>query len=302
MVVALVQKCARAAKANGYDPPTNLGYLLDEFFDFYGNQLNYASTGITLLGEGGGGFYNKQQVGWFDERNPFRLSMQNPHETATDTASNSFKADVCMRSFRATSLRLKCAIQRDIRACSGSDDSGVGEAETGGFLKYCIDPGGELKDRVLPPPTFCTRTFDGEDGEALGSEPSVKEMLKDKAEKLMKKHGREKEKQKVHAHGGGGASTPASSSGEKKRGKKKGKGKGKGKEKEGDDLSPPSSPSASSSASAASSAPSCGGESGGGSSGETGKGKRKTPGSGAANGTPHRKGQGNAEKKRKTDK
>lgn len=45
MVVALVQKCARDAKRKGHPPPTNLGFLLDEFFDFYGNQLNYATTG-----------------------------------------------------------------------------------------------------------------------------------------------------------------------------------------------------------------------------------------------------------------
>ena len=69
------------------------------------------------------------------------------------------QADVCMRSFKATSIRLKCAMQRDMRV---GDDSGMGEAETGGFLKYCIDPAGELKDRVLPPPTFCTRSFDDE--------------------------------------------------------------------------------------------------------------------------------------------
>jgi len=59
---------------------------------------------------------------------------------------------VCKDSFQSTSQRLKAAIQRDIR--------GGEEAETGGFLKYCIDPEGELKGRGLPPPTFCTRTFD----------------------------------------------------------------------------------------------------------------------------------------------
>lgn len=64
--------------------------------------------------------------------------------------------DDCQKSFKMTSLRLKCAIQRDIRAVKNGGD----RAETGGFLKYCVDPGGELKDRVLPPPTFCTKTFD----------------------------------------------------------------------------------------------------------------------------------------------
>ncbi|CAM9630998.1 unnamed protein product [Pylaiella littoralis] len=185
MVVALVQKCGREAKDKGHDPPTNLGYLLDEFFDFYGNQLNYATTGITLLSQSGGGFFNKQAIGWFEERNPFRLSMQNPHQTEVDTASNSYKADVCKESFKATSLRLRCAIQRDLRATS-SGGEGAGGAETGGFLKYCVDPGGDLKDRVLPPPTFCTRFFDEEE-ESGGV--TMKDTLRAKAQELMKKHG-----------------------------------------------------------------------------------------------------------------
>ena len=45
MVVALVQKCARDARAKGREPPTNLGFLLEEFFNFYGSNLNYATTG-----------------------------------------------------------------------------------------------------------------------------------------------------------------------------------------------------------------------------------------------------------------
>ncbi|CAN0556213.1 unnamed protein product [Laminaria digitata] len=52
MVVALVQKCGREARVKGQEPPTNLGYYLDEFFDFYGNQLNYASTGEPERGKG----------------------------------------------------------------------------------------------------------------------------------------------------------------------------------------------------------------------------------------------------------
>lgn len=45
MVVALVQKCGREAREQGQEPPTNLGFFLNEFFDFYGNELNYAATG-----------------------------------------------------------------------------------------------------------------------------------------------------------------------------------------------------------------------------------------------------------------
>lgn len=62
---------------------------------------------------------------------------------------------MCKRSFKATSLRLKCAFQRAI--ANGEDGGGLAET---GFLKYVVDPRGELADRVLPPPTFCTRAFD----------------------------------------------------------------------------------------------------------------------------------------------
>ncbi|CAM9712249.1 unnamed protein product [Hapterophycus canaliculatus] len=97
MVVALVQKCGREAEQKGQPPPTNLGFLLDEFFDFYGNQLNYATTGITLLGAAGGGFYNKRDKRRFETMNPFRLSVENPHDSSIDTASNSYKVRVCCR-------------------------------------------------------------------------------------------------------------------------------------------------------------------------------------------------------------
>ena len=60
MVVALVQKCARDASSKGQDPPTNLGFLLDEFFDFYGNRLNYNTTG-----KGGGGVLFRDADLWF---------------------------------------------------------------------------------------------------------------------------------------------------------------------------------------------------------------------------------------------
>lgn len=45
MTVSIVQKCTRDFRSEGSSPTCNLGYLLDEFFDFYGNRLNYTTTG-----------------------------------------------------------------------------------------------------------------------------------------------------------------------------------------------------------------------------------------------------------------
>lgn len=48
MVVALVQKCRRVARGCTGVMPTNLGYLLCHFLDFYGNQLKYDVDGEAL--------------------------------------------------------------------------------------------------------------------------------------------------------------------------------------------------------------------------------------------------------------
>lgn len=66
------------------------------------------------------------------------------------------QVDLCKKSFKATSLRLKCAIQRSIIT---EKESRRDEAQ-GGFLKYVVDTEGQLKFRVLPPPMFCTNVFD----------------------------------------------------------------------------------------------------------------------------------------------
>lgn len=76
--------------------------------------------------------------------------------TFTLHVGETIKVDICKLSFKSTSLRLKCAIQRSI----ASEKRGWGAGSTGGFLKYVVDPGGELRARALPPPLFCTRSFD----------------------------------------------------------------------------------------------------------------------------------------------
>ncbi|CAM9492790.1 unnamed protein product, partial [Ectocarpus sp. 12 AP-2014] len=49
MVIALVQECNREAGGNGHGPPTDLGYLLCTFFEFYGTKFDYQTTGEISL-------------------------------------------------------------------------------------------------------------------------------------------------------------------------------------------------------------------------------------------------------------
>lgn len=62
-----MQKCGREAREKGRKLPTNLGFFLDEFFDFYGNQLNYASTGKRGGGAGKGRLFVSLPV-WLRRR------------------------------------------------------------------------------------------------------------------------------------------------------------------------------------------------------------------------------------------
>ncbi|CAM9962866.1 unnamed protein product [Ectocarpus fasciculatus] len=155
MVIALVQKCNREAKSNGHDPPTDLGYLLYEFFEFYGNQLNYRTTGITLLGPEGG-FFNKFELAWFSPYRPDLLTFQNPLEPDVDIGQKAFQVGLFRKAFRYTSQRIARGVAR--ARYHNSESAAVGRH---GILQLVIDPKNpELRDRVLPPPTWCSAVFE----------------------------------------------------------------------------------------------------------------------------------------------
>ena len=58
------------------DPERNLGVLIVEFFELYGNLFNYEEVGISV--RGGGLYFNKRQRGWYDVAKRSLLSIEDP--------------------------------------------------------------------------------------------------------------------------------------------------------------------------------------------------------------------------------
>ncbi|KAI0693342.1 hypothetical protein BC835DRAFT_1406809 [Cytidiella melzeri] len=70
------------------DPSKNLGVLMMDFFDLYGNYFRYDEVGISV--RDGGFYYKKQQRGWFDYKAPGLLSIEDPGDSSNDISRGSF--------------------------------------------------------------------------------------------------------------------------------------------------------------------------------------------------------------------
>eukprot|EP01138_Halocafeteria_seosinensis_P001100 gb/GECG01001125.1/.p1 GENE.gb/GECG01001125.1/~~gb/GECG01001125.1/.p1 ORF type:complete len:613 (+),score=83.01 gb/GECG01001125.1/:1-1839(+) len=87
----------------------NLGHLLLRFFELYGFQLNYVSTGISV--RGGGAFFEKKARGWYNPNRPELLSIENPMYTSVDVGKNSFSILKVKDAFAYAYHRLATAIR-----------------------------------------------------------------------------------------------------------------------------------------------------------------------------------------------
>ncbi|KAH9484478.1 Poly(A) RNA polymerase cid14 [Psilocybe cubensis] len=70
------------------DPEKNLGVLVMEFFELYGNHFNYDEVGISL--RDGGTYFNKRQRGWHAEYKRNMLSIEDPADPSNDISSGSY--------------------------------------------------------------------------------------------------------------------------------------------------------------------------------------------------------------------
>eukprot|EP01117_Protostelium_nocturnum_P014818 TRINITY_DN5678_c0_g1_i1.p1 TRINITY_DN5678_c0_g1~~TRINITY_DN5678_c0_g1_i1.p1 ORF type:complete len:685 (+),score=259.03 TRINITY_DN5678_c0_g1_i1:273-2327(+) len=64
------------------------GKLLTDFFDFFGTKFNYWTTGISI--KNGGGYFQKENRGWFEKSRPFLMSIEDPQDEENDVSKNSF--------------------------------------------------------------------------------------------------------------------------------------------------------------------------------------------------------------------
>lgn len=110
LIVAFLQH--RERDAVNFKRPTlyNLGTLLLEFFELYGCQFNYLTTGISLRNDGfffPKGASDRRKVFWQQER-PLMVALENPLDITHDVGTTSFRFNIVQRSFSAAYKILLC--------------------------------------------------------------------------------------------------------------------------------------------------------------------------------------------------
>ncbi|KAG9128356.1 hypothetical protein FRC07_000469 [Ceratobasidium sp. 392] len=90
MVLSFLQLHPKIRNAE-IDPSKNLGILLIELFQYYGDYFHYENTGISL--RGGGQLFNKRARGWgvgLPRQNQSIISIEDPQDPSNDVSRGSY--------------------------------------------------------------------------------------------------------------------------------------------------------------------------------------------------------------------
>lgn len=87
MVISFLQLHPKLQRGE-IEPGRSLGVLLLEFLELYGKNFGYDNCGISIRGRGG--YFSKARRGWKDERRPFMLCIEDPHDPSNDISKGSF--------------------------------------------------------------------------------------------------------------------------------------------------------------------------------------------------------------------
>lgn len=87
MVISFLQLHPKVQRGE-VEPARSLGVLLLEFLELYGKNFGYDNCGISIRGRGG--YFSKARRGWKDERRPFMLCIEDPHDPSNDISKGSF--------------------------------------------------------------------------------------------------------------------------------------------------------------------------------------------------------------------
>merc|ERR1712159_250340 len=86
----------------------NLGILLMNFFDLYGNKFCYENVAIRVTGSGS--YFKKIEKEWFYPQRPFLISVENPVNTSLEVGKNSYKIRKAKLSFSLAYAQLNVAL------------------------------------------------------------------------------------------------------------------------------------------------------------------------------------------------
>ncbi|KAL2012735.1 hypothetical protein VTN00DRAFT_260 [Thermoascus crustaceus] len=88
---------------HGHTEP-NLGSILMDFFDFYGNKFDYGSVGIRMDPPG---YFNKRVYGVYQENKSQRLAIEDPNNRDNDISGGTREIPLIFRSFSDAYAALK---------------------------------------------------------------------------------------------------------------------------------------------------------------------------------------------------
>ncbi|CBQ70582.1 related to TRF4-topoisomerase I-related protein [Sporisorium reilianum SRZ2] len=118
----------------------SLGVLLLEFLELYGKNFGYDNCGISIRGRGG--YFSKARRGWKDERRPFMLCIEDPHDPSNDISKGSFGI-INVRSTLAGAFDiLTAAICQQANEGSSSlskASNGRGDSSRGKHRRFSVD-------------------------------------------------------------------------------------------------------------------------------------------------------------------
>lgn len=103
LVLSFLQQ-HRLCHSEAFRDRANLGHLLFDFFQLYGRDFNYESTGISV--NGGGCYFMKTRYDWFNRERPWLLSMESPLATELDIGKSSYEIRTVRNAFRQSFLNL----------------------------------------------------------------------------------------------------------------------------------------------------------------------------------------------------
>lgn len=101
MIVAFLQHRERESVTSGKQGQYNLGCLLIEFLEMYGDRFNYCTTGISVRHDGAFFAKGTRKDHFLIPSRPFSLAIENPLEPESDVGKASFRIQTVQRAFSA---------------------------------------------------------------------------------------------------------------------------------------------------------------------------------------------------------
>jgi non-canonical poly(A) RNA polymerase PAPD5/7 len=139
MIVAFLQQRERDAVIHHRRPSLNLGALLMDFFELYGLDFNYVTTGVSVRNDGF--FFPKgapTKRDWFCIADrPQLMALENPLDTTQDVGKSSFRISMVQRAFKVAHNVL----------LSHVSDPPVGPAPANSILAAILPPTSDMVRR-----------------------------------------------------------------------------------------------------------------------------------------------------------